>query len=91
MKGKRFLAFVIFFTIIFILVMPVSANKAITAYLDNEQIKFDTVGHTTGNKTYECEGAVISLDTCENFKIENCNLFGCGSEGLYAKIQRISL
>lgn len=44
-----------------------------------------TIGHTTGNKTYECEGAVIKLDTCENVNIENCNLFGCGAEGLYAE------
>lgn len=43
-----------------------------------------TIGHTTGNETYQCEGAVTRFDTCDNITINNCSLYGCGAFGVYA-------
>jgi len=43
------------------------------------------MGHSVGNSTYECEGAVLRLNDCDNFIINNCSLYGCGAEGIYAQ------
>lgn len=39
------------------------------------------IGHT--NKGY-CEGGVVALNNCSNIIFNNCDLFGCGTEGLTA-------
>ncbi|MCM1988949.1 right-handed parallel beta-helix repeat-containing protein [Oceanirhabdus seepicola] len=39
-----------------------------------------TIGHTRG-KGY-CTGGVLKFDYCEKINIENCVLYGCGTEGL---------
>lgn len=49
-------------------------------------IKIDglTMGHLNPYKEYQCEGPVIAAYNCSKLTINNCNLFGCGAEGLYA-------
>ncbi|WBW96330.1 BMP family ABC transporter substrate-binding protein [Oceanirhabdus sp. W0125-5] len=39
-----------------------------------------TIGHTRG-KGY-CTGGVLKFDYCKDISIENCVLYGCGTEGL---------
>ena len=41
-----------------------------------------TVGHSESSDTYICEGAVIDVENCFNFKIQACNLYGCGAIGV---------
>ena len=41
-----------------------------------------TVGHTV--KPERCSGEVIYLSACEDVRIENCSLYGCGSWGVSA-------
>lgn len=40
-----------------------------------------SAGHTD---TGECSGSVVMLSDCSNVNIRNCDLFGCGVEGIYA-------
>lgn len=44
-----------------------------------------TAGHTKPAEHYECEGAVTRFNYCDNIKIEKCNLYGCGAEGIYSQ------
>lgn len=41
------------------------------------------VGHT--EKQGFCSGGVVYLDSCENVKIDDCHLYGCGTIGIYAE------
>ena len=41
-----------------------------------------TVGHSDYSNYYQCEGEVITIDSCDNVTINNCKLFGCGAVGL---------
>ena len=38
-----------------------------------------TAGHTQGG---ECSGGVLRLDGCKNVRLKDCDLYGCGTEGL---------
>lgn len=40
-----------------------------------------SVGHTD---TGDCTGSVVALYNCENVTIDNCDLYGCGVEGISA-------
>lgn len=50
---------------------------------DCSNITFENIimGHT--NKGY-CEGGVVALNDCRKINFFNCDLFGCGTEGLTA-------
>ena len=41
-----------------------------------------TVGHT--EKPEKCSGAVIRMNACQDLRIENCALYGCGTWGVTA-------
>lgn len=58
----------------------ITFNNCHDIYLNNLK-----VGHSNGNSTYECEGAVIKLNDCDNVVINNCSLYGCGADGIYAQ------
>ena len=48
---------------------------------ENLYIANMSVGHTdTGN----CVGSVVMLNNCENVVIDNCDLYGCGVDGINA-------
>lgn len=55
----------------------------IFSFYECSSITFDNVilGHT--NKGY-CEGGVVFLSKCKKIKFNDCDLFGCGTEGLTA-------
>lgn len=43
------------------------------------------LGHTAGGY---CEGGVISAEDCHDFTIDECDLYGCGMEGLHLEDTR---
>jgi len=54
-------------------------------FSDCDELVLDSlvVGHTP-EQGY-CSGAVISIDTCFDVRIDNCDLYGCGTYGLEAR------
>ncbi len=67
-----------------ILIDDIMADVLAFDYCSNINLIGITVGHSTPNEYYACEGAVISLSNCENIYIEDCNLYGCGAIGIYS-------
>lgn len=65
----------------FLLAIPRYADVLHFENCKNIVIKNFTLGHEeTGN----CVGDVLVMNDCENVVVENCNLFGCGVNGIYS-------
>lgn len=54
-------------------------------FISCENIKFENLllGHT---KEGTCSNGVLGFDDCKNVTIENCGLYGCGTEGIVARM-----
>ncbi len=61
---------------------PRYANVLGFDYCYGIEMSFLTLGHTI-DKGY-CTGAVIDIDCCDNFWLENLDLYGCGTYGITA-------
>ncbi|MCQ2558491.1 MAG: right-handed parallel beta-helix repeat-containing protein [Oscillospiraceae bacterium] len=66
-----------------ILTVPRSANVLAFRNCDQLFLQSLTVGHTEAAEA--CEGGVIRLDNCLNGAIDSCNLYGCGTVGVWAE------
>lgn len=65
----------------FLLAIPRYADVLHFENCKNLVIKNFTLGHEeTGN----CTGDVLVMNDCENVLVDDCNLFGCGVNGLYS-------
>lgn len=64
-----------------IVVEPRYANVLTFLNCKNITLRNLTLGHT--DEGY-CEGGVLYLDNCENVKLDNCDLYGCGTMGIEA-------
>lgn len=47
----------------------------------NIKLRYLTLGHIPQGY---CGGGVIEMNNCQDFTIENCDLYGCGTEGISA-------
>lgn len=66
-----------------ILTVPRSSN--VLAFKDCNKLSLRglTVGHTEAAQA--CEGGVIKLESCADTVIDKCNLYGCGTIGVWAE------
>jgi polygalacturonase len=42
------------------------------------------LGHVKPLESYECEGSCLKFTRCRDVRVANCELTGCGAEGVYA-------
>ena len=58
----------------------------VLSFMDCKNITLDglTMGHTISYDQYQCEGSVVRFMACDNIRVNNCNLYGCGAVGIYA-------
>lgn len=50
----------------------------------NISLKGLTVGHKNSFSSYRCEGAVLRFVDCNTINLTDCNLYGCGAQGVWA-------
>ena len=63
-----------------IIVTPRYANVLSFSNCTNIKIMNITAGHTPAG---ECMGGVFWFDKCTDVQIDNCRMYGCGTDGLY--------
>lgn len=66
--------------------LQVEPRYAFVFYLNGcDGISFENIvmGHTEGGY---CDGGVIDLNDCANISFSNCDLYGCGTEGICAEV-----
>ena len=52
-------------------------------YCDGAVLKGLVIGHEI--EKGECDADVLRIDTCEDVRVEECGLFGCGADGICAE------
>lgn len=59
------------------------ADVVTLVHCDGAVLKGLVIGHEI--EKGECDADVLRIDTCEDVRVEECGLFGCGSNGIWAE------
>lgn len=59
------------------------ADVVTLVHCDGAVLKGLVIGHEI--EKGECDADVLRIDTCEDVRVEECGLFGCGSDGIWAE------
>lgn len=59
------------------------ADVVTLVYCDGAVLKGLVIGHEI--EKGECDADVLRIDTCEDVRVEECGLFGCGADGICAE------
>lgn len=59
------------------------ADVVALVHCDGAVLKGLVIGHEI--EKGECDADVLRLDTCEDVRVEECGLFGCGADGIWAE------
>lgn len=59
------------------------ADVVTLVYCDGAVLKGLVIGHEI--EKGECDADVLRIDTCEDVRVEECGLFGCGADGIWAE------
>lgn len=59
------------------------ADVVTLVYCDGAVLKGLVIGHEI--EKGECDADVLRIDTCEDVRVEECGLFGCGADGVWAE------
>lgn len=64
---------------------PRTSNVLVFSFSNNVKLKNLKIGHTMDPNKVECERGVLSVNKLQNFNIEDCLLYGCGTIGIEAR------
>lgn len=59
------------------------ADVVTLVHCDGAVLKGLVIGHEI--EKGECDADVLRIDTCEDVRVEECGLFGCGADGIWAE------
>ena len=59
------------------------ADVVTLVHCDGAVLKGLVIGHEI--EKGECDADVLRIDTCEDVRMEECGLFGCGADGIWAE------
>lgn len=59
------------------------ADVMTLVHCDGAVLKGLVIGHEI--EKGECDADVLRIDTCEDVRVEECGLFGCGADGIWAE------